>query len=315
MERKYQAKSLEEALEKAEADLNLEKGEFSYEVVELGSKGFLGLGAKDTVINVTYTPDPCVSVRGYLEGLFELMKINGTAMDITMEDGTVSIQVTGEEAGILMKNRGESVEALQLLLSMIVNRDCGEYYKISFNVNDFKEKTRARLESLAWKTAGQVVRNRRKVTLPPMTSFQRRIIHSKLQDYKDVTTYSVGEEPSRRVVISYCGEDGPAPRAPRTNDRSRSGNRNNYGNRNGKNFSGSPRGGKPGYGSRPYDKDRKPRRDYGSEGEVYTGEITHLPGEKLSGAAAKNAVKPAESAGSSASPVSGGTPFNMGSEN
>ena len=197
-------------------------------------------------------------------------------------------------ANLLMKNRGEGVDALQLLLSLIVNRDCGEYYKISFNVNDYKEKTRNRLEALALKTAGQVVKNRRKTTLPPMTSFQRRIIHSKLQDYKDVTTYSIGEDPNRRVVVSYCGEDGPAPRP----DRNR-GPRSDRGPRRDNN-----RGGKGGYGNkRSFDRDRKPRRESIPEGEIYTGPITHFPGEKLSGTAA-----------SKEAPI-GGTPFTMDSDN
>lgn len=303
MEKIYKGKTIEEAVAKASEELGLVVGEFSHTVVEYGSKGFLGIGAKDFVIQVTYSPDPCQCVRDYLEGLFEKMGIEDVAIDITTEEDTVMIQVTGEGAALLMKNRGEGVDALQLLLSLIVNRDCGEYYKISFNVNDYKEKTRSRLEALALKTAAQVVKNRRKTTLPPMTSFQRRIIHSKLQDYKDVTTYSIGEDPNRRVVVSYCGEDGPAPRP----DRNR-GPRSDRGPRRDNN-----RGGKGGYGNkRSFDRDRKPRREYVPEGEIYTGPITHFPGEKLSGAAAAKA--PENNAGASASPVTGGTPFTMDAE-
>ena len=293
MEKIYKGKTIEEAVAKASEELGLVVGEFSHTVVEYGTKGFLGIGSKDFVIQVTYTPDACQCVRDYLEGLFEKMGVEDVAIDITTEEDTVVIQVTGEGASLLLKNRGEGVDALQLLLSLIVNRDCGEYYKISFNVNDYKEKTKSRLEALALKTAGQVVKNRRKTTLPPMTSFQRRIIHSKLQDYKDVTTYSIGEDPNRRVVVSYCGEDGPAPRP----DRNR-GPRSDRGPRRDNN-----RGGKGGYGNkRSFDRDRKPRREAAPEGEIYTGPITHFPGEKLSGSAAKEA------------PI-GGTPFTMDSEN
>ena len=301
MDKIYKGKSIEEAVQKASEELGLIVGEFSHTVVEYGSKGFLGIGAKDFVIQVTYTPDACQCVRDYLEGLFEKMGIEDAAIDITIDKETVVIQVTGEGANLLMKNRGEGVDALQLLLSLIVNRDCGEYYKISFNVNDYKEKTKDRLEALALKTAGQVVKNRRKTTLPPMTSFQRRIIHSKLQDYKDITTYSIGEDPNRRVVVSYCGEDGPAPRPDR--------------NRKGSNRGPRRDGGKGGYGNkRSFDRDRKPRREYVPEGEIYTGPIAHFPGEKLSGTAATMASE-GNAAGSSASPVTGGTPFTMDSEN
>ena len=302
MEKIYKGKTIEEAVEKACKELDLTPDDFSQEVLELGSKGFLGIGAKEASVKITYTPDACQCVRAYLEGLFEKMGIEDVATDITLEKETVLIQVTGENANLLMKNRGEGVDALQLLLSLIVNRDCGEYYKISFNVNDYKEKTKNRLEALAIKTATQVVKNRRKTTLPPMTSFQRRIIHAKLQDFENVTTYSVGEDPNRRVVVSYTGEDGPAPR------NFRKGNRNDRGPRRDGN-----RGGKGGYAKRSND-DRKPRREYVPEGEVYTGPITHLPGEKLSGSAAKSSAT-VETAGTSASPITGGTPFTMDSEN
>lgn len=301
MEKIYKGKTIEDAVEKACKELGLTPDDFSQEVLELGSKGFLGIGAKEASVKITYTPDACQCVRGYLEGLFEKMGIDDVAMDITLEKETVLIQVTGDNANLLMKNRGEGVDALQLLLSLIVNRDCGEYYKISFNVNDYKEKTKNRLETLAIKTATQVVKNRRKTTLPPMTSFQRRIIHAKLQDFENVTTYSVGEDPNRRVVVSYTGEDGPAPR------NFRKGNRNDRGPRRDSN-----RGGKGGYAKRS--DDRKPRREYVPEGEVYTGPITHLPGEKLSGSAAKSSAT-VETAGTSASPITGGTPFTMDSEN
>lgn len=314
MEKIYKGKTIEDAVKKACEELGLTVGEFSQEVLELGSKGFLGIGAKEATVKITFTPDACRCVREYLEGLFSHMGIENAAIDITCEKETVQVQVTGDDAEILMKNRGEGVDALQLLLSIIVNRDCGEYYKISFNVNDYKEKTRTRLEALALKTAGQVVKNRRKTTLPPMTSFQRRIIHSKLQDYQDITTYSVGEDPNRRVVVSYCGADGPAPRP----DRPRKG-----GNRSPRREAGNRSDRRGGFGAkRSFDRDRAAHRDSVPEGEIYTGPIAHFPGEKLSGSATKvTEAKPesvsasAETAGSSASPVTGGTPFTMDSEN
>ena len=294
MEKEYTGKTRQEAIETAVRDLNVPQEELHIETLEVGAKGFLGIGAKDARIKVTYQPDPHVVARNYLEGLFEKIGVDA-AIDITTEDDTLMVQVTGEEADCLLKNRGESVDALQLLLSLVISHTCGAYYKLSFNVNDYKEKTKERLEALALKTAGQVVRNRRKTTLPPMTSFQRRIIHAKLQDYKDVTTYSVGEEPARRVVVSYCGADGPAPRRDNGNNRDRRGN-------GGKRYGGGRKGGYNG-NRKPYDRDRAPRREYEPEGEVYTGAITHLPGEKLSGSAAKKAEE--------TTVITGGTPFTM----
>ena len=145
MEKIYKGKTIEDAVAKACKELGLTPDDFSQEVLELGSKGFLGIGSKDAVVKITFTPDACQCVRTYLEGLFEKMGIDDVAMDITLEKETVLIQVTGENANLLMKNRGEGVDALQLILSLIVNKEDGEYYKVSFNVNDYKEKTRNRL--------------------------------------------------------------------------------------------------------------------------------------------------------------------------
>ena len=137
MEKIYKGKTIEEAVAKACEELGLTTDDLSQEVLELGSKGFFGLGAKEAAVKITYTPDACRCVRDYIEGLFEKIGIEDVAVDITLEQETVVIQVTGDNANLLMKNRGEGVDALQLLLSLIVNRECGEYYKISFNVNDY----------------------------------------------------------------------------------------------------------------------------------------------------------------------------------
>ena len=131
-----------------------------------------------------------------------------------------------------------------------------------------------------------------------MNPYERRIIHTTIQEIEGVDSHSVGSDSERKVVITLA--EGVKPTNP---DR-------RYNNR----------GGKGGYGNkRSFDRDRKPRREYVPEGEVYTGPITHLPGEKLSGSAAKAPVTPAsapvETAGASASPVTGGTPFTMDSEN
>lgn len=291
MEKLYTAKTLEEALELAQQELGHD--EFSHEVVEMPSKGFLGIGAKMAVIKVTYAANPAGCAREYLVGLFSRMEITDYELNITVdEEKNIAVQVTGEGANVLQRSRGEGVDALQLLLSLVVSKECGEYYKISFNVNDYKERTKERLEALAAKTAAQVLRQHRRVTLQPMTSFQRRIIHSALVDIKDISTHSIGEDPNRRVVVSYTGTEAPMPpRKPRDGSRPSEGNRRPGGNRNG--------GKKPSY--RDGNRDRRPPRktEETTDSKPFAGEITRLPGEKLSGAK------------STTTPISGGTPFNM----
>lgn len=209
MEKILTGKTLEEALENACNELNLKKDDFTYEMIEYPSRGFLGIGSKPAKIKVIYQISPEVYIKKYFKGLFDIMKITDYDLKIDFaEDKHINIQIDSEEASILTYKQSEAVESLQLILAMTINKLCNEHYKITFNVNDFKEKSIQRLEALSVKTANQVLKTHKRVVLNPMSAYQRRIVHSKLQDFKDITTYSVGEEPNRKVIISYQGPGG-----------------------------------------------------------------------------------------------------------
>lgn len=213
MENIYTGKTLEAALAAAEKELGIKKDEFTYEILEYPSKGFLGIGAKPSKIKVFYEESPEKMIENYINGLFALCGINDYKMTISTEGEYINVQVDGEEASLFVTKQFDTVEAMQMLISLSLNKETDKHYKVSLNINDYKEKTKIRLEALAMKIAGQVEKSHRKVTLNAMSSYQRRIIHSKLQEVENITTFSVGEEPNRKVVIAYNGPD--AEKKPR----------------------------------------------------------------------------------------------------
>lgn len=225
MKKIFTGKTIEEAVENAARELGLSKDGFSYEVTEFPKKGFLGFGSAPAKITVNYEISAEDKVEEYLSGLFNIIGLEGCKTSITVEGDNVSIQIDGEAADLFLKNQGESLEALQWIIALSLNRDSEGKYKVTLNINDYREKTKERLEALAVRVAKQVQKSHRRVTLNPMCAYQRRIIHTRLQDEPDITTYSVGSEPNRKVVISYQGEGGE--QRSQKKQQNRGGNRKN----------------------------------------------------------------------------------------
>ncbi len=160
-------------------------------------------------------------ITKFLGGLFTLMELEGVEVASEgEEDGSIKVNLTGENLGIIIGRRGETLDAIQYLTSLAVNRACGEYHRVSIDIEDYRAKREATLERLAKKLASKAVKYRRNVTLEPMNSYERRIIHSALQQVENVQTHSVGSEPGRKVVIVYTG-----PGAKRNNNRPQGGRR------------------------------------------------------------------------------------------
>lgn len=195
------AKTKEEAIAAALAELNATEDEVEIETVEEGSKGFLGLGSKDAVVKVTLLPNPERRAKDFLNGIFDILgeEVN---VDVQTDDDTIKVEFTGPDMGIVIGKRGETLDALQYLTSLVVNRGDTDFKKVSLDTENYREKRNAALENLAHKLAKKVTRTRRSTTLEPMNSYERRIIHSALQDDPYVTTYSVGQGVNRKVVIA-----------------------------------------------------------------------------------------------------------------
>ena len=195
------AKTKEEAIAAALAELNATEDEVEIETVEEGSKGFLGLGSKDAVVKVTLLPNPERRAKDFLNGIFDIL---GEEVDVAVQtdDDTIKVEFAGPDMGVVIGKRGETLDALQYLTSLVVNRGDSDFKKVSLDAENYREKRNVALESLAHKLAKKVTRTRRSTTLEPMNSYERRIIHSALQDDPYVTTYSVGQGVNRKVVIA-----------------------------------------------------------------------------------------------------------------
>lgn len=141
------------------------------------------------------------AIKEFLNEYFEKMGVS-LNVESKYEENVLKVDITGEKAGIIIGYRGETLEALQLLISTFVNRKQENYVKVMIDVEGYRMKRERTLEELASKVANTVVSKRRSITLEPMVPYERRIIHTTLQNHPKVKTESVGEEPYRKVVIS-----------------------------------------------------------------------------------------------------------------
>lgn len=195
-------KTVNEALENALKSLNLTEDKVEYEVLDEGSKGFLNLiGTKPAKILVKVKRDYKEEVRLFLRNILNSMKVQAE-IRIREENDIIHIDLTGPKMGIIIGYRGETLDALQYLTSLVVNKDHNlPYKKVVLDTENYRKKREETLIRVAEKTAYKVKKIRRPYKLEPMNPYERRIIHSALQDNEYVYTFSEGEEPHRRVVI------------------------------------------------------------------------------------------------------------------
>jgi len=200
------AKSIDEAVALALEELGVTEDMVTIEVLEEAKKGFLGLNGKDASVRVTVNEvTPEARAEDFLCHILDSMELAADVSVQSGEENTLEIDITGEDMGILIGRRGETLSALQYLTSLAVNRHTDEYYRIVLDTENYKKRREETLKKLAKKLAGNAVRYRRNVTLEAMSPYERRVIHSVLQNDPMVSTYSTGEEPNRKVVIVYKG--------------------------------------------------------------------------------------------------------------
>jgi len=145
-------------------------------------------------------------IRTFLDGLLQQMDSPAAVRVCEAEKGRYQVTLEGEKLGALIGRRGETLDAIQQLTNYAVNRGADKRVRIHVDAENYRQKREQSLESLAVKVAGKVTKYRRSVTLEPMNAYERHVIHTALQDYAGVTTYSVGTEPNRRVIVSYDRE-------------------------------------------------------------------------------------------------------------
>ena len=234
-------KTEEEAIRKGLEQLGLERDDVSVEILERARSGFLGIGSSPAKVRVTYEldvaeepkpevpkakpaekkPEPKAEekktepaapacdnddarrIKDFLTGLLEHMDSAAEVKVYEEEKNRYKVILEGQKLGALIGRRGETLDAIQQLTNYAVNSGCDKRLRIHVDAENYRAKREQSLESLANKVAGKVLKYRRSVTLEPMNAYERHVIHAALLDKEGVTTYSIGTEPNRRVVVAY----------------------------------------------------------------------------------------------------------------
>ena len=197
------AKTVHDALTEACVQLGTTSDKLEYEVIEKGSTGFLGIGSRNAVIKVRKVCSVEDIVKDFLDQVFKAMDMEVEILIKKDEENHfLDVELKGADMGILIGKRGQTLDSLQYLTNLAVNKHSDHYYKVKIDTEDYRNRRRETLENLAKNIAYKVKRTKRAVSLEPMNPFERRVIHSALQNDRYVTTHSEGEEPFRHVVVT-----------------------------------------------------------------------------------------------------------------
>lgn len=237
----YTGKNVDDAITEACKALTVTSDKLEYEVVDKGSSGILGFGSKDAVIKArikeeekveekaevkpevkeeaktetTYekparrefkadassTVEPASDPKEFLEKVFKAMDMS-VNIEVKKVGNEINIELSGDDMGVLIGKRGQTLDSLQYLTSLVVNKGTTEYIRVKVDTEDYRKRRKDTLENLAKNLAYKVKRTKKPVSLEPMNPYERRVIHSALQNDKYVSTHSEGEEPYRKVVIT-----------------------------------------------------------------------------------------------------------------
>lgn len=200
------AKSVNEAITEACRKLGVTSDRLDYEVIEEGSNGFLGIGSKPAVIKAAVKVEKLSledNAKKFLNDVFAAMNMTVVVeIKYDEENKEMDVDLSGDDMGVLIGKRGQTLDSIQYLVSLVVNKESDDYIRVKVDTENYRERRKETLENLAKNVAYKVKRTRRPVSLEPMNPYERRIIHSALQNDKYVTTHSEGEEPFRKVVVT-----------------------------------------------------------------------------------------------------------------
>lgn len=241
---KVEAKTVEEAVALGAEKLGVSKDSVSFEVITEAKKGFLGIGSSNAEVKVTYVYAPLEAARKFAQTLISDLELDA---EVTIHDdgnGEALLTISGKDSSALIGHHGDTLDAFQYLINLAANKketDDRKYTRISVDIENYREKREETLRQLARRTAAKAKKNGKSVSLEPMSSYERRIIHSEVQTIEGVSTNSVGAEGMRRVVIYPEGAEVPTEesvKAPREkkrgekrNDRRRSRDRRRSGSK------------------------------------------------------------------------------------
>ncbi len=200
----FTGKTVEDALTNALVEFGVTSDQIEYEVLEKGSSGFLGFNSKPAIVKARkkYTVED--HIRNFLSQVFDAM---GLEVEILLnasaeEENVYDVELKGAEMGILIGKRGQTLDSLQYLTNLAINKHSDTYTRVKLDTEDYRKRRKDTLENLAKNIAYKVKRTKKAVSLEPMNPFERRVIHSALQNDRYVSTHSEGDEPYRHVVIT-----------------------------------------------------------------------------------------------------------------
>lgn len=209
----FSAKTADEALTEALISLETTSDNIDYEVIEKESNGLLGLFSKPAKIRVRKKENPLEIAESFLERTFDAMKMD-VKVDLEFDEieNVIMVNLVGTEMGVLIGKRGQTLDSLQYLTSLVVNKNSDTYVKIKMDTENYRKRRKDTIENLARNIAIKVKKTRKPAFLEPMNPYERRLIHSALQSDKMVDTHSEGEEPNRKVVVTPTKELLDSPR-------------------------------------------------------------------------------------------------------
>lgn len=200
----FTGKTVEDALTNALVEFGVTSDQIEYEVLEKGSSGFLGFNSKPAIVKARkkYTVED--HIRNFLSQVFDAM---GLEVEILLnasaeEENVYDVELKGAEMGVLIGKRGQTLDSLQYLTNLAINKYSDTYTRVKLDTEDYRKRRKDTLENLAKNIAYKVKRTKKAVSLEPMNPFERRVIHSALQNDRYVSTHSEGDEPYRHVVIT-----------------------------------------------------------------------------------------------------------------
>lgn len=203
----FSAKTVNDAITEACQKLGVTSDKLDFKVIEEGSNGFLGIGAKPAMIKAAKKCSIQDNAKNFLNDVFSAMNmIVNIEVIYDEQEKNMDILLSGDEMGVLIGKRGQTLDSLQYLVSLVINKGSEEYIRVKVDTENYRERRKETLENLAKNIAYKVKRTRKPVSLEPMNPYERRIIHSALQNDKYVTTHSEGDEPFRRVVVTLKRE-------------------------------------------------------------------------------------------------------------
>ena len=201
--KEFTGKTVDDAITEALINLETTSDKIEYEVIEKGSSGLLGMFNKPAKIRARKKASMTDNVRKFIEDVLSSMGISAE-LDIKFDEIEKSLEINmeGPEMGLLIGKRGQTLDSLQYLVSLVANKESEDYIRVKLDTENYRERRKETLENLAKNISYKVKRTKCPVELEPMNPYERRIIHSVLQNDRFVSTHSEGEEPYRHVVVT-----------------------------------------------------------------------------------------------------------------